>query len=150
MHAGYDEFYALPSGSVLLGLCDIRRASPTYRRSIQIEWVAADAFAVVVPRGVVHAILFNAESILLIGLSDLWPAETDDIGCQWNDPELGFAWPSGPVVRSHRDITAGTFEQMERLYSEQARASTAPARPAAITGHSPLAPERASGEGSAE
>lgn len=133
VHTDYDEFYTLPSGHVLLGLCDIRRASPTYRRSVQIEWAAADAFAVVVPRGVAHAVLFKADSVLLLGLSELWTADTDDIGCQWNDPELGFAWPSAPVIRSHRDLTAGSFEQMEQLYSERAPPPIAMARPAAIT-----------------
>ena len=122
VHIDYDEFYTLPRGRVLLGLADIRRASPTYRKSVQFEWAAKDGFAVVVPRGVAHVVLFEEDSVLAFGLSDYWKAENDVIGCQWDDPESGFVWPAGPVVRSERDAKAGNFRAMLQLYEEQAKA----------------------------
>jgi dTDP-4-dehydrorhamnose 3,5-epimerase len=122
VHVDYDEFYTLPHGRVLLGLADIRRASPTFRKSAQIEWAARDGFAVVVPVGVAHVVLFEEDSVLAFGLSGYWNAEYDVVGCQWDAPELGFAWPAKPVIRSQRDSSAGTYAQMLELYDERSSA----------------------------
>lgn len=115
VHIGYDEFYTLPQGRVLLGLADIRRASPTYRKSEQFEWSADHGFAVVVPVGVAHTILFKEDSVLLFGLSGYWSAQ-EEVGCQWDAAELGFVWPAGQVVRSERDVTAGSYAAMLQRY----------------------------------
>ncbi len=122
VHVDYDEFYTLPRGRVVLGLADIRRASPTYGRSVQLEWAAHDGFAVVVPRGVAHVVLFVEDSVLAFGLSDYWKPEYDIVGCQWNDPKLGFVWPAKTVIRSERDTNAGTYSEMLQLYEECSRA----------------------------
>jgi dTDP-4-dehydrorhamnose 3,5-epimerase len=107
---------------VLLGLADIRRESPTYRKSVQFEWAAQDGFAVVIPRGVAHVVLFEEDSILALGLSDYWNPECDSVGCQWDDPELGFVWPTSLVVRSERDTAAGNYKTMLQLYEERSQA----------------------------
>src|SRR5258707_4398371 len=85
VHVDYDEFYTLPLGRVFLALRDIRRASPTFGKSIGLEWSAADGFAVPVPAGVAHAIFFLDESILAFGLSSYWKPELDVVGCRWDD-----------------------------------------------------------------
>jgi dTDP-4-dehydrorhamnose 3,5-epimerase len=115
VHVGYDEFYTLPQGRVLLGLADIRRDSPTYRKSEQFEWSAAHGFAVVVPAGVAHTILFKEDSVLLFGLSGYWSAQ-EEVGCQWDAAELGFVWPHARVVRSERDEMAGSYSAMLQRY----------------------------------
>jgi dTDP-4-dehydrorhamnose 3,5-epimerase len=115
VHVDYDEFYTLPFGRVLLGLADIRRASPSYRKSVQIEWAAKDGFAVTVPRGVAHVVVFEENSVLAFGLSDYWNPEYDVVGCQWDDPELGFVWPAS-------DTTAGNYEAMLKLYEDSLQA----------------------------
>jgi hypothetical protein len=42
VHVDYDEFYTLPLGRVFIALRDIRRASPTFGKSIGLEWSTAD------------------------------------------------------------------------------------------------------------
>jgi dTDP-4-dehydrorhamnose 3,5-epimerase len=122
VHVDYDEFYTLPFGRVLLGLADIRRASPSYRKAVQIEWAAKDGFAVTVPRGVAHVVVFEENSVLAFGLSDYWNPEYDVVGCQWDDPELGFVWSARPIIRSERDTTAGNYEAMLKLYEDSLQA----------------------------
>lgn len=119
VHVDYDEFYTLPRGRVLLGLSDIRAASSTFRKSAQFEWSSQNGFAVVVPGGVAHVVLFEEDSVLAFGLSDYWKAEYDVVGCQWDDPGLGFAWPKGAVVRSERDAMAGSYDAMLRDYEKR-------------------------------
>jgi dTDP-4-dehydrorhamnose 3,5-epimerase len=128
VHVDYHEFYTLPRGRVLLGLADIRRASPTYRKSVQFEWASQDGFAVVVPVGVAHVVLFEEDSVLAFGLSGYWSAEYDVVGCQWDAPELGFAWPAKTVVRSERDTNAGNYTEMLELYDDRSVAWSAASR----------------------
>lgn len=116
VHADYHEFYTLPRGRVELGLVDIRRDSPTFRHSVQFDWADQDNVAIVVPIGVGHVVNFLDDSVLAFGLSDYWAPERDIIGCQWDDPELGFRWPDHDIQRSCRDAKSGSFVEMLANY----------------------------------
>ena len=122
VHIDYHEFYTLPRGRVILGLSDIRRESPTFGKSVQFDWSAADGIAVVVPIGIAHVVYFEEDSVLAFGLSAYWKADLDVVGCQWNDPELGFEWPENAPKRSSRDMRSSSYAQMiadyERLRSD--------------------------------
>jgi dTDP-4-dehydrorhamnose 3,5-epimerase len=126
VHVDYHEFYTLPRGRVLIGLADIRRTSPSFRQSVQFEWSDRDDCAIVVPRGVAHVVVFEEDSVLAFGLSGYWRAEYDRVGCQWNDPEFGFAWPNRNVLQSERDASAGNFETMVKLYEELSESLSQP------------------------
>jgi dTDP-4-dehydrorhamnose 3,5-epimerase len=112
VHVDYNEFYTLPWGRVFLALRDIRRASPTFGNSIGFEWSAADGFAIPVPAGVAHAVFFLNESILAFGLSGYWNAETDGIGCRWDNLDPSLRWPAETATLSNRDREAGSFADM--------------------------------------
>jgi dTDP-4-dehydrorhamnose 3,5-epimerase len=118
-HVNYLEFYTLPFGRVILGLADIRRQSPTFGRSIQLNWSAHDGFAVIVPIGVAHVVFFEENSLLAFGLSGYWERDYDVVGCQWDAPEFGFTWPTRKVSQSARDATAGTYAEMLERYQER-------------------------------
>jgi dTDP-4-dehydrorhamnose 3,5-epimerase len=122
VHVDYAEFYTLPRGEVVIGLSDIRRDSPTFGKSVQFHWADRDAVAFVVPCGVAHVVLFRADSVLAFGLSGYWERERDVVGCQWDAPEFGFAWPDGAVRRSARDLSAGTYSAMLAHYERLAGA----------------------------
>ncbi len=135
VHVDYAEFYTLPKGRVFLGLCDIRRDSPTFRSSVGFEWSATDGFAVPVPAGVAHAVYFLEDSVLAFGLSGYWKAELDVVGCRWDDPELGIEWPIETALLSGRDTESGSFdgmvEEFER-FSASCAAGVDPTEVAAI------------------
>lgn len=113
VHVDYDEIYTMPVGRVVLALHDIRPESPTCGRSLQFEWRGADGIAVVIPRGVAHVMRCLEDSLLTMGLSGYWSGAIDTIGCQWDDPALGFAWEPGEVVRSERDRHSGDYARMQ-------------------------------------
>lgn len=112
VHVDYDEFYTLPFGRVFLALRDIRRASPTFGKSVGFEWNAADGFAVPVPAGVAHAVFFLDNSVLTFGLSGYWKAELDAIGCRWSDLDPSLRWPVESALLSNRDTESGSFDDM--------------------------------------
>lgn len=121
VHAEYDEFYTLPRGRLVVGLADVRRESPTFAKSIQFEWADTDGFAVVVPQGVAHVVHFLEDSVLTFGMNDYWTPEVEDVGCQWDAPELNFSFPPN-LKRSERDQTSGGYDQMIADY-ERIRAN---------------------------
>ena len=122
VHVDYDEVYTMPVGHVVLALHDIRPESPTRGQAFQLDWRAGDGIAVTIPRGVAHAMLCVADSLLVMGLSSYWSGDFDTLGCQYDDPRLDFAWPAGEVVRSERDRRSGTYEQMLLDYVHLRRA----------------------------
>jgi dTDP-4-dehydrorhamnose 3,5-epimerase len=121
VHLDYDEFYTLPLGRVLVGLHDIRRASSTFGRSVQFEWSHRDACAIVIPKGVAHVLYFCENSVLAFGLSSPWRAEYNELGCEWNDPEFGFDLPIESPIRSARDSTSGSYNEMILRFEELTR-----------------------------
>lgn len=112
VHVDYHEFYTLPLGQVVIGLHDIRRDSPSFGRSCQFHWSHTDGVAIVVPRGVAHVVHFLADSVLAFGLSDYWCEQFDVVGCQWDDPALGFDWSNADAQRSERDSCSGSYRKM--------------------------------------
>ena len=112
VHVDFSEFYTLPQGQVVIALADIRKSSPSFRKSTHFEWSDSDGQAVVVPPGVAHVVFFQRPSVLVFGLSDFWKQEYDNLGCQWNAPELGVSWPLADPRRSDRDCHSGSFSDM--------------------------------------
>jgi dTDP-4-dehydrorhamnose 3,5-epimerase len=116
VHVDYHEYYTLLAGRGVLGVHDIRRESPTFGDSVTIDWRAEDRCAVVIPRGVAHALWFAEDSVLAFGLSRYWSAELDVVGCRWDDPALGFEIPAGAKSLSERDSESGTYQEMVQSY----------------------------------
>src|SRR5687767_7613725 len=56
VHVDYHEYYTLLAGRTICGLHDIRRESPTFGRSVTIDWRAEDRCAIVVRHGVAHVL----------------------------------------------------------------------------------------------
>ena len=116
VHVDYEEYYTLLAGRGLLGLHDIRRDSPTFGRSVTIDWRAEDRCAVTIPRGVAHVLWFIEDAVLAFGLSSYWSAALDVVGCRWDDPALGFEIPEGAKSLSERDDESGSYEEMVQSY----------------------------------
>ena len=138
VHVDYDEYYTLLAGRGLLGLHDVRRASPTFGQSVTIDWRTEDRCAVVIPRGVAHALWFVEDAILAFGLTRYWRAEFDVVGCRWDDPALNFEIPEGMKNLSRRDSESGNYQEMIRNYErflgfENGESHEVPAAPSLAT-----------------
>lgn len=116
VHVDYDEYYTLLAGRGILGLHDIRRESPTFRRSATIDWRADDRSAVCIPRGVAHVLWFVEDAVLAFGLSSYWRADRDVVGCRWDDPALALEIPEGAKTLSQRDGESGSYHNMVKNY----------------------------------
>jgi len=122
VHAQHTDYLVVVSGRMVLGLKDIRRESPTFGRASLIELTGRQPAAVFIPPGVGHGFYFPEPSVHIYGVSHYWAIE-DELGCVWNDAELGIDWPVQAPVLSQRDRTAASFDQMVEDYRRQSAAA---------------------------
>lgn len=111
VHVRHTDFVTVAAGAMLLGLQDLRPASPTFGRATTVEIRAEDPLGVLVPTGVAHGFLFGAEAVYLVGVSHYWD-EADELGCHWQAPGLVIPWEPGNPMLSDRDASAGTLDEL--------------------------------------
>jgi len=81
------------SGAVFDVAVDIRRASPTFGRSIGMMLSAQSKQMLWIPPGFAHGFLVLSEAAeFLYKTTDYWYPEHERT-LLWNDPALGIAWP---------------------------------------------------------
>jgi dTDP-4-dehydrorhamnose 3,5-epimerase len=115
-HWRHTDYLAVVAGRVTVGLHDLRDGSPTEGLGVAVELRAGRPSALVIPTCVAHGFYFHEPSIHVYAVSHEWdPA--DELGCRWDDPELGIDWPcSGPML-SERDEGLGTLSQLRETVS---------------------------------
>jgi dTDP-4-dehydrorhamnose 3,5-epimerase len=124
VHLTHWDYLCIISGEMLLALHDMRPGSPTYRLSALQPLPSEPACSVAIPPGVAHGFYFGSQTTYFYAVSHYWNPQ-DELGCSWNDPELGLSWPTADPLRSPRDANAPTNGPLAR---EQADAGDGGAR----------------------
>jgi dTDP-4-dehydrorhamnose 3,5-epimerase len=103
-HNHHHDLIAPAEGTLLLGLSDLRRGSPTEGTSELLELDAGRPAAALVPPGVAHGLYSREPTVTLYAVSRYWDAD-DELGVVFDDPDLGVPWPVSrdDVVLSERD-----------------------------------------------
>jgi dTDP-4-dehydrorhamnose 3,5-epimerase len=102
VHLRHTDYIVIVSGSVSVGLSDLRRRAGTERPAALIELSGDELAGLLIPPGVAHGFLFHEPCVMLHGVSHHWDAE-DELGCHWADPALAIPWPAAAVTLSPRD-----------------------------------------------
>lgn len=115
VHRGHHDFLTVASGTLLLGLHDLRPDSATHGTSCFLTLSADTPQAAAIPPGVCHGFYYPEPSVHVYGVTEYWnPA--DELGCRWDAPELGLDWPTTSPALSAKDRDAMTFERMRSEY----------------------------------
>ena len=101
-HIVHADYLILLQGSASIGLKDLRPHSPTENRAALVNLNGQELKGLSIPPGVAHGFYFHADSLMVYGVTDYWAAE-DELGCRWDDPELGIDWPTASASISERD-----------------------------------------------
>lgn len=112
VHLHHADFLTMASGELILGLSDLRPRSPTFGLAQLMKLNAEDLHAVLIPVGVAHGFYFERPACHLYGVSTTFDG-TDELGCRWNDPELGFDWPGAAPLLSERDRVSGSLADLQ-------------------------------------
>ena len=106
VHPMHDDYVVVLSGRLTIGLYDLRRGSPTVGCSALVALSGDDLGALLIPRGVGHGSVHHESTNLLVGVTHYWGDPLDELGCRWDDPDLGLDWPEQPTLITERDSTA--------------------------------------------
>lgn len=111
VHVRHDDYLVVLAGRAWIGLRDLRARSPTEGRTALVELLADDMAALVLPHGVAHGFFFPEPSLHAYAVSHYWdPA--DELGCRWDDPALGIAWPTDSARLSARDAALPSLGEL--------------------------------------
>lgn len=112
VHTRHADYLTMAKGHMTLGLCDLRPESPTHMRAATVELSANEApKALSIPPGVAHGFYFVEDSIHVYAVSHYWDM-ADELGCRWDDPELGIPWEHESAQISQRDEDLQTLPEL--------------------------------------
>jgi len=116
VHVDHWDYLSVVSGEMLLGLHDMRPRSPTYKLAAQQLFQGKLPVSIAIPPGVAHGFYFGVTTTYLYAVSHYWnPA--DELGCRWNDPDLGLSWPVADPLLSPRDAGASSYGELVRAFA---------------------------------
>jgi dTDP-4-dehydrorhamnose 3,5-epimerase len=113
VHLRHTDYLIVISGSLLVGLRDLRAGSPTDGHAALFELRAEHNVALIIPPGVGHAFYCQQRASMLQGVSHYFDT-SDEFGCKWADPDLGIDWPDIEPTVSERDRNAQSMRQLLR------------------------------------
>ncbi len=117
LHRRHDEFFCLIKGKCLVGLKDIRPGSSTENDYSLYELNEKDLSSLIFPAGLLHGWYFFEDSIHIQSVSESYTdyKNDDNIGCVWNDPDLGIPWPFNKVEISERAKNFLKLSEIQKL-----------------------------------
>jgi len=101
-HHRQSDYWYLLRGRARVGLCDLRRGSPTEGATLVVELVEDEERGLFIPPGVAHGFVAVTD-VLLTYLVDHYYDPTDELGVAWDDPDIGIDWQISEPVLSDRD-----------------------------------------------
>ncbi len=102
VHPRHDDYLVLLSGRATIGLADLREGSPTSGTAVCVEMDGEAPAGLSIPWGVAHGFLFHEPSVHVYAVTHYWDL-ADELGCRWDDPDLGIPWPACDPLLSPRD-----------------------------------------------
>lgn len=100
LHKHQDDHFICVEGRAVVGLCDMRPKSPTYKKVVKIflssPELSGNHALVKIPKGVAHGFCsYGCDQAKIVNL----PTNTynyknpDECRFSWNDPMIKFKWP---------------------------------------------------------
>ena len=115
VHPLHDDYVVVASGTMHLGLRDLRRESQTEGVATVVALQVDNPIAVTIPHGVAHGFCYVERSLVLVGVNRPYDPQ-DELGCHWQDPALEISWPIHKAMLSPRDASAGPLtDLLERV-----------------------------------
>lgn len=110
-HLVHDDMLTVVAGTMILGLVDLRPHSPTHGVRACLELRQTESM-VRIPVGVGHGFYFPDHAAILYAVTAYWDTN-DELGCRWDDPDLGIDFPCTDPLLSDRDVHAGTLAELQ-------------------------------------
>jgi dTDP-4-dehydrorhamnose 3,5-epimerase len=102
LHPRHDDYLIVVGGHAAVGLRDLREESPTAGLGVCLDLRGEAPAGLTIPHGVAHGFYFHEPSLHIYAVSHYWDPG-DELGCRWDDEELGIPWPQSEATVSPRD-----------------------------------------------
>jgi len=90
-------------GGIYDAIIDLRRGSPTFKKSFGVELTALNRRMLYIPRDFAHGFqTLEDETEVFYQMSQVYSAEHAR-GVRWNDPAFGISWPADERTINERD-----------------------------------------------
>ena len=109
------DYIVVVGGRATIGLADLRRTGPCFRRGMTLESDGETPQVLIIPPGVAHGIYAHEAVTYLYGLSSYYDG-IDQAGCRFDDPALDIDWPSPDPILLPRDAVLPDFETLLRQF----------------------------------
>lgn len=110
------DYIVVLAGHATIGLKDIRRGHGSFNGKMLIDVDGERPTVVTIPPGVAHGIFANNDLKYLYGLTVAWDGSDEDLGCRYDDPDLGIKWPSPAPIMLPRDLELPEFAALLHAY----------------------------------
>lgn len=101
-------------GKVLDVVVDLRRDSPTFKKSYKAVLSNENNFQLLVPAGFAHGFLTLSETSVFAYKCDEYYNKESEAGIIWNDPEINVDWefPEEEIILSEKDAALPTLKEL--------------------------------------
>jgi len=117
-HFRHSDYLMVLEGSALIGLKDVRQGSAGEGCTALVELRGEKLQTLTIPAGVAHGFYFPQPSALIYAVTHYWDT-ADELGCRWDDPELGIPWPVESAQLSPRDAVLPSFSMFAKELQER-------------------------------
>lgn len=111
--SGQAKLVTVLSGKVLDVVVDLRKASPTFGQSFQLELDSLSRNMLYVPAGFAHGFSALEDSLFMYKCSNEYDP-SNETGIVWNDPDLNINWRVDNPTVSEKDKVLPTFQELLR------------------------------------
>lgn len=100
MHKDQTDWWFIASGILRVGLCDMRPASPTHKKTMDFLMGDLQPSRVVkIPPGVAHGCKTVQGPVNLFYVTSHTYNPADELRIPHDDPGIDFDWTSGPAIK---------------------------------------------------
>lgn len=96
-------------GKILDVAVDLRKGSPTYKKSYTVELSEENKRQLFIPKGYGHGFLTLTDNVEVQYKCDNLYSKEHDRSIRYDDPELNIEWPKMEYILSQKDIQAPTL-----------------------------------------
>ncbi|MBA2479322.1 MAG: dTDP-4-dehydrorhamnose 3,5-epimerase family protein [Planctomycetes bacterium] len=119
VHRRHSDLLFLLEGRMRLGLKDLRGGSPSASVEETFELDGDEPACVYIPAGVAHGFYFHTAARHLYAVDGYFdPA--DELGCRWDDPEIGLFRDLNSPALSERDTAAQSLDDLRKQLVQDA------------------------------
>lgn len=114
VHLRHEDYLVILDGSMLVGLRDLRRGSPTEGRVSLLELGCREFSVLTIPPGVAHGLYSPEPALCVLGVTRYYEP-SDEVACRWDDPELGIPWPFSSAIVSPGDANGLPISEVREI-----------------------------------